>query len=64
MIDSLVTSLYDNNSIQLQRAPPVGWVAAKSQQGMDNISVKLPFKAVKMLWLYFPSSQKRNHKIP
>ena len=51
LVGSVVTPLYDDNSIQLQRAPPVGWVTVKRQPSMDNILVGLSLKAVKMLWL-------------
>ena len=62
LVGSVVTPLYDDNLIQLQRAPPVGWVTVKRQPSKDNISVNLSLKAVKMLWLHFLFSQKRNHK--
>ena len=48
MLDSLDPSLHDSNSISLQRAPPVGWVAVKSQQNLDNILIKLSLQAIKM----------------
>lgn len=37
LVGPVVTPLYDDNSIQLQRAPPVGWVTVKRQPCMDNI---------------------------
>lgn len=58
MLDPLVTSLKDNNSIQLQKAFLVGWVAIRSQQTMDHILVKLSLKVITLLQFIFPWAQK------